>query len=54
MNASGNALGNLTRHKVGQGQPRKNIGANLAGPTSPMLNTKSKGHWPFDSREVDI
>ena len=36
-------------HKVGQ--PRLIICANLVEPTSPMLHTKSQGHWPFDSRE---
>ena len=41
-------------HKVGQGQPRLIICANLVGPTSPMLHTKSQGHWPFGSREEDI
>ena len=38
-------------HKVGQGQPRFIICANLVGPTSPMLHFKSQGHWPFGSRE---
>ena len=41
-------------HKVGQGQPRFIICANLVGPTSPMLHTKSEGHWPFGAREEDI
>ena len=41
---------NVICHKVGRGQPRKIIGANLVGPTSPMLHTKSQGHWPFGSR----
>ena len=41
-------------HKVGQGQPRFIICANLVGPTSPMLYTKSAGHWPFGSREEDF
>ena len=27
------------------------VRANLVGPTSPMLHTKSQGHWPFGSRE---
>ena len=40
----------MTCHKVGQGQPIIIIGANLVGPTSPMLYTKSQGHWPFGSR----
>ena len=30
-------------HKAGQGQPRFIICANLVGPTSPMLHTKSQG-----------
>ena len=34
-------------HKVGQGQPRFIIYANLVGPTSPMLHTKSQSQWPF-------
>ena len=33
--------------KKDQGQPRFIICANLVGPTSPMLYTKSQGHWPF-------
>ena len=37
--------------KVGQGHPRLIICANLVGPTSPMLHTKSQGNWPFGSRE---
>ena len=41
-------------HKVGQGQPRFIICANLVGPTSPMLHTKSQSQWPFGSREEDI
>ena len=49
-----NALGNVTCHKVGQCQPRIIFGANLVGPTSPMLHTNSQGHWPFGSREEDI
>ena len=49
-----NALGNVTCHKVGQAQPRIIIGANLVGPTSPMLHYTSQGHWPFGSREEDI
>ena len=40
--------------KKGQGQPGSIICANLVGPTSPMLHTKSLGHWPFGSREEDI
>ena len=40
--------------EVGQGQPRFIICANLEGPISPMLHTKSQGHWPFGSREEDI
>ena len=48
------SLGNVTCHKVGQGQSRKIIGANLVGLKSPMLHTKSQGHWPFGSREEDI
>ena len=40
--------------KKGQGQPRFIICANLVGLTSPMLHTKSQGHWTFDSREEDI
>ena len=34
-------------HKVGKGQPRFIICANLVGPTSPMLHTKSPAHWFF-------
>ena len=40
--------------KKDQGQPRFNICANLVGPTSPMLYTKSQGHWPVGSRIEDI
>ena len=40
--------------KKDQGQPRFTICANMVGPTSPMLYTKSQGHWPFGSREEDI
>ena len=40
--------------KKDQGQPRFTICANLVGPTSPMLHTKSQGHWPFGSRVKDI
>ena len=45
---------NLALHKNGQGQPRFTICANLVGPKSPMLHTKSQGYWPFGSREEDI
>ena len=37
----------LPCHKVGQGQARFIICANLVEPTYPMLYTKSQGHWPF-------
>ena len=40
--------------KVGQGQPRIMIWANLVGPTSPMLHTKSQGHWPSGSGVEDF
>ena len=40
--------------KIDQGQPRFIICTNLVGPTSPMLHTKSQGHWPFGSRVEDI
>ena len=40
--------------KKDQGQPRFTICANLVGPKSPMLYTKSQGHWPFGSRVEDI
>ena len=40
--------------KVGQGQPKIFICANLVGPTSPMLHTKSQGHQPSGSREKDF
>ena len=43
-----------TAVKKGQGQPRFIICANTAGPTSPMLHTKSQGHWSFGSREGDF
>ena len=33
--------------KVGQGQPRIIICANLVGSKSPMLHTMSQGHWPY-------
>ena len=36
---------------MGQGQPRIIIWANLAGPTTPMLHTKSQGYQPFGSGE---
>ena len=44
----------LPSHKVGQGQHRFIICANLVGPTSQMLHIKSQGHWPFGSREEYI
>ena len=37
-----------------QGQHRFIICSNLVGPTSPVLYTKSQGHWPFGSRVEDI
>ena len=40
--------------KKDQGQHRFIICANLVGPTSQMLYTKSQGHWPFGSRVEDI
>ena len=40
--------------KKGQGQPIFIICSNLVGPTSPMLHTKSQGHWSFGSREGDF
>ena len=46
-----NALGTKFDLEVGQGQSSFMICANLVGPTSPMLHTKSQGHWPFDSTE---
>ena len=46
-----NALGIKFDLEVGQGQLRFIICANLVGPTSPMLHTKSLGHWSFGSRE---
>ena len=39
---------------VGQGQPRIIIWTNLVGPTTPMLHTKSQGHWPSGSGEEDF
>ena len=41
-------------HKVGQGQPRLIICANLVGPTSPMIHTKSQSQWPLGFREEEI
>ena len=35
---------------IDQGQPKFIIFANLVGPTSSMIYTKSQGHWPFGSR----
>ena len=37
--------------KKGQGQPIFKICANLVGPTSPILHTKSQGYCPFGSSE---
>ena len=37
-----------------KGQPRFIICAALVGLTSPMLRTKSQGHWTFGSRVEDI
>ena len=54
INALGIKFVLAINYKVGQGQPRFIICANLVGPTSPMLQTKSQGHWPFGSREEDI
>ena len=34
-------------NKVGQGPARFIICANLEETKSPMLHTKSQGHWPF-------
>ena len=39
-------------HKVGQGQARFIICANLVGPTSTKLHTKYQGHWPFGSKKI--
>ena len=44
----------LMHGKVGHGQPRSIISANLVGTTSSMLNSKLKGNWRFGSREEDI
>ena len=44
----------VIRHKRGQGKPWFIVCANLVGPTSSMLHTKSQGHWSFDSREGDL
>ena len=49
-----NALEIQFELKVGQCQPRFIICANLVGPTSLMLHTKSQSQWPFGSREEDI
>ena len=43
----------LICRKVGEGQPRMIIWANLEGPPSSMINTKSQGHQPSGSREKD-
>ena len=45
---------NLILQKVGQGQPIFIICANLVGPTSPMLHTKSQGHRPSGSGQEDF
>ena len=52
MNALGIKFGLAI--KKDQGQPRFIICANLVGPTSQMLYTKSQSHWPFGSRVEDI
>ena len=41
-------------HKIGQGQLRVIIWANLVILEHPMLHTKFQGHWPFGSREEDF
>ena len=40
--------------KIGQGQPRVIIWANLVVLKHPMMHTKIQGHWPFGSREEDF
>ena len=40
--------------KIGQGQLRAIIWANLVVLEHPMLHTKFQGHWPFGSREEDF
>ena len=37
--------------KIGHGQPRVIIWANLVVLKHPMMYTKIQGHWPFGSRE---
>ena len=39
-------------HKVGQGQPRIIICANLVGSKSPILHTMSQGHWPYIPKKI--
>ena len=39
--------------KIGQGQPRVIIWANLVVLKHPMMHTKIQGHWPFGSGEED-
>ena len=41
-------------HKIGQGQPRVIIWANLVVLKHPMMHTKIQGHWPFGSGEEDF
>ena len=40
--------------KIGQGQPRVIIWANLLVLKHPMMHTKIQGHWPFGSGEEDF
>ena len=40
--------------KIGQGQPRVIIWANLVVLKHPMMHIKIQGHWPFGSREEDF
>ena len=40
--------------KIGQGQPRVIIWANMVVLKHPMMHTKIQGHWPFGSGEEDF
>ena len=40
--------------KISKGQPRVIFWKNYDGPESPVIHTKSQGHWPFGSVEEDF
>ena len=44
----------LIKVKLGHGHPKLIIGTYFVWPTSPLIHTKTHGHWPFGFEEDNI